>query len=346
MRLFTNFLYHLIIGGDNWRPLLGVHYLTYACSFRCPYCSDGAQNPYYALRETPLNAIQNLEILRRVRQHCDHVVLTGGEPLQHPEISEILQGLPALKFKSVTFTTNGFELKKHLEALKGGVTDLVVSLDSLDEIKSDACFGKGSGTFKRILNALEAARQVSGLRIHISAVVRPENLDDLPELYRWSQAQGFRFAACPQLMGKKAHPDLPGDPRYQAFYDLLLVEKRKGGQIFGGTKYLEHMRDLKAFKCRPFTMLVTSPQGNVFYPCLERGSFAGNILEESDLRKLGQRGLEAQGPRGKCPVQCHSACALGFATALDHPLRALLDEWRDYWNDPHRSSRTGRTIRP
>jgi MoaA/NifB/PqqE/SkfB family radical SAM enzyme len=287
------------------------------------------------LREKPLDAASSLDLLGRLRRASDHLVLTGGEPLQHSEIDAILAGLPALGFRSVTFTTNGFALEEHLPALAGSITELVVSLDTLNESQADACFGAGSGVFKRILAGLEKARTLSDrrFRILISAVVRPENLDDLPELLAWTQAQGFSLAACPQLMGVKAHAALAEDSRYQAFFDALITCKRQGGLVHGSTRYLEYMRDLRAFRCRPFAVVATSPQGYVFYPCLEKGTHAGNLLE-MDLDEIMAQGLEWYGPAPQCGNQCHSACALGFATALDHPFSLVWDGIRQLLTSP------------
>jgi hypothetical protein len=87
--------------------------------------------------------------------------------------------------------------------------------------------------------------------------------------------------------------------------------------------YLEHLRDLRKFKCRPFTMLVVSPLGEVFYPCLELGNYAGNLFAEPNLHRLRQAGRERFGPPPQCGRQCHSACALGFARLLENPLSIL-----------------------
>jgi len=69
-----------------------------------------------------------------------------------------------------------------------------------------------------------------------------------------------------QLVGVKAHSALSGRPRYRQFYNFLLAEKQRGGRIFGSSLYLEYLRDFKQFNGRPFTMLVISPTGEVFYP--------------------------------------------------------------------------------
>jgi hypothetical protein len=74
-----NFLHHLRAGdGQAWRPLLAVHYLTYACAFRWPYCSDGTGTPYHALHEPALGAAENLEILRRIQCHRRSPIMRPG----------------------------------------------------------------------------------------------------------------------------------------------------------------------------------------------------------------------------------------------------------------------------
>jgi MoaA/NifB/PqqE/SkfB family radical SAM enzyme len=159
--------------------------------------------------------------------------------------------------------------------------------------------------------------------IIISSVVTPQNIPDLYEVYRFARERGFRFAACPQLVGVKAHSALTGLAEYRDFFDFLISEKRKGASIQGTVDYLRHLRDLKKFSCRPFTMLVVSPAGEVFYPCLELGQFAGNLFEEPNLHRLREVGLKRFGPQPSCDNRCHSACALGFSRLLANPASLL-----------------------
>ncbi len=321
-----SFLCHLL--GDNpqkWRPLLSVYYLTYACSLRCPYCCDGSGRPYYQLDRKALPASRIGELLRIVRRHSEHLVVTGGEPSEHPECAAVLDDLAALRFRSVILTTNGRTLDTLLPAVQRSVTHLVVSLQTLDSARADSWYGHGAGTHARVLANLERAAALPGRRFEIilSSVVTPENIPDLHEVYRFAKACGFRLAACPQLVGTKAHAGLVDNPEYRAFYDLLISEKRRGGSIQGTVDYLEYLRDLRKFSCRPFTMLVVSPVGEVFYPCLELGQSAGNLLDEPDLHRLRRAGCERFGPQPACDNRCHSACALGFSRLLANPASML-----------------------
>jgi len=326
VRNVSRFFHHLCLNhASKWHPLLSVYYLTYACDFRCPFCSDGAGQPYYRHRSPAQAGAKVIDLLGIIRRHTDHLVLTGGEPLQHPDFKQVMKAVKSLKFRSVTLTTNGRALDAFLSCIAGAIDYLVISLQTLDHEKADAWYGCGQGEHERILENIDRAAHFPGRRfqIIISSVVTPENIPDLYRVYHYARERGFRLAACPQLVGVKAHAALAGNPDYRNFYDFLIAEKNKGNRIQGTVDYLEYMRDLRWFACRPFTMLVVAPAGEVFYPCLELGHFAGNLFAEPDLHRLRQAGAAHFGPQPNCDARCHSACALGFSRVLGNPASAV-----------------------
>ncbi len=323
MNAVSSFVHHLCARNSiRWHPLLSVYYLTYGCELRCGHCSDGSGEPYYRLQSKMLPGAKIIDLLRIVRRHCDFLVMTGGEPLQHPDAAKVLRGLKELKFRGVILTTNGLLINRLLSEVADSIQYLVFSLQTLDPKQGDAGYGGRSGVHEQVMANIERAANHAGRKyeIIISSVVTPENIPDLYDVYRFCKERGFRLAACPHLVGVKANEALVGSQDYRQFYDFLIAEKRKGGLIQGTVDYLEYMRDLRKFSCRPFTMLVISPTGDVFYPCLELGQFAGNLLEEPDLHALRQQGLERFGPQPDCDTRCHSACALGFSRLLANPL--------------------------
>lgn len=305
----------------RWRPLLAVYYLTYACNYRCPYCSDGAGTPYYRLASPVLPAADVLRLLSSIRRYADFLVLTGGEPLRYAELDDVLRSLPALGFDGVVLTTIGDEIDRHLAAINRAVKHLVFSLDTLDESKADRWLGAGPGRYARILRQIEAARTFPDRKyeIIVSSVATEENLADLHDVYEYARSRGFRFALCPQLEGVKAPARFNGDPDYRGLFDFLIDRKRRGEKVYGTVAYLEHMRDLTKFSCRPSTVLAVSPTGDVFYPCLEIGQVAGNLLSEPDLDRIRAAGRNKFGREPACDTRCHSACALGLSLAFNHP---------------------------
>ena len=321
-----NYLRHLAKRRPKgWHPMLAVYYLTYACEFRCPYCCDGSGTPYHALRSPVLRGSDLDRLLGRIRRGCDHLVVTGGEPTRHPELAELLRLLPRHRFDSVVLTTIGSDLAPYLDDIAGSVRYLVFSLDTMDPAKADAWLGRGPGRHAEILANIEAARRHPHRRyeIIISSVATPDNLPDVRDVFRFAAERGFRHAVCPVLRGVKPDPALAGDPRFRELFDFLISQKRRGFLINGTLAYLRGMRELERFSCRPSTLLAISPAGDVFYPCLEIGKVAGNLLDEGDLDKLRAEGMRRHGPEPVCGNQCHSACALGFALILDRPWTAL-----------------------
>ena len=157
MNAACSYLSHLLRPRSNsWRPILSVYYLTYACDFRCPYCSDGSGTPYFRLRSPVLPADKVLDLFGVIRRHCEYLVITGGEPLQHPAYAEILNRLPALRFRGVILTTNGYHLDQALPAVASSVTELVVSLQTMDSAKADIEYGR-AGAHERILENIARA---------------------------------------------------------------------------------------------------------------------------------------------------------------------------------------------
>ena len=316
MNNISKYLYNKFVPNPKrWYPIISVYYLNYSCDFKCSYCSDGSGVPYYKLTDIKVELNDAIEIIKHIRKYTDYFVLTGGEPLQYPEISELLLKIGELKFKNFILTTNGFYYDKYYEEISKSVNSLVFSLDSMNKEKAENLWGMPEATFDKIISNINMAHKIKSANTNIilSTVLTPSNIDDAYDVYKFACQNGFEFAACPQLMGVKANQELYGNKSYSQFYNYLIKEKKKGGKIFGSVKYLEYMRELKTFNCKPFTMLVVSPTGEIYYPCLEKGNPARNIKDVGNLHQAKLLGEEKYGQKPLCGNQCHSACALTFA---------------------------------
>jgi len=126
-------------------------HVTYACNLTCAHCyaEAGPQR-----RETMPVA----DILRLTRQAAElgfrKVVITGGEPLMHPQRDALLEGLAALRARirptQIVLRTNlTLPLDEALrQRLRRAAGQIVVSLDG-DEASHDA--RRGKGTYARTL---------------------------------------------------------------------------------------------------------------------------------------------------------------------------------------------------
>ncbi|MEN9978786.1 MAG: anaerobic ribonucleoside-triphosphate reductase activating protein [candidate division WOR-3 bacterium] len=107
----------------DWDGKITAVLFTGGCNFHCPFCHNGpVADDDPALPSLPLEEIMmNLE--NRLGW-LDGVVITGGEPLMHPEIFELCATLKRLNLK-IKLDTNGsfpYPLKR---ALALGLVDAV-----------------------------------------------------------------------------------------------------------------------------------------------------------------------------------------------------------------------------
>lgn len=111
--------------------------VTDRCNYRCYYCmpSEGVE---YIEHEEILSYEEILRILQIFSSlGIKKVKLTGGEPLVRKELSRLVAMIKGIEgIEEVTLTTNGYYLEENIEALlKGGISDINISIDSLNPDK-------------------------------------------------------------------------------------------------------------------------------------------------------------------------------------------------------------------
>ncbi|NJO02400.1 MAG: radical SAM protein [Bacteroidia bacterium] len=73
--------------------MLCNYYLTYRCNARCGFCDIWERPSPYA---TPAHVAQNLRNLKRLGVKV--IDFTGGEPLLHRQLDELLAMAKAMRF--------------------------------------------------------------------------------------------------------------------------------------------------------------------------------------------------------------------------------------------------------
>ena len=79
-----------------------------ACNLRCKHCYGEAG----AMRNTQLTEEQIYSILDKLSDGCNSVSITGGDPMCHPKIKEIIKYSIARGFET-TLITNGMRLNQN-----------------------------------------------------------------------------------------------------------------------------------------------------------------------------------------------------------------------------------------
>lgn len=157
--------------------------LTDRCNLRCVYCM-----PKEGLQWQPLAEQLSVDEILRVVETASkwgvkRVRLTGGEPLVHPHIVEIVRRIASIpEIEEVSLTTNAMLLEKLAQPLaNAGLKRVNISLDTLDREKF-ARITRG-GDISRVWRGIAAAERAHLSPIKLNAViVGGLNADELPAL--------------------------------------------------------------------------------------------------------------------------------------------------------------------
>ncbi|MCU0445072.1 MAG: radical SAM protein [Microscillaceae bacterium] len=156
------------------KPVLCNYYVTYRCNASCEFCDIWERpSPYITLE----NAEKNFRDLKKLGVKV--IDFTGGEPLLHRQISELLTLAKEFKFIT-TLTTNGLLYPKLADKLQGKVDMLHFSLDSPIREQHDA--GRGVKCFDFVMQSIQIARDL-GEKPDILFTIFEENIDQIAQMY-------------------------------------------------------------------------------------------------------------------------------------------------------------------
>jgi len=154
-------------------------YITLLCDLRCKYCYM-----YDFLSQDALD-IMTTDFYYKLVTHfadeydgLDRHTFLGGEPTQHPSITEFANYVGGLKVKERRMTTNGTSTHKlRLDELEPDVFDHVsVSVDGHNSQINDVT--RGVGTFRRIVSTLAEYRE-AGIRTSVNYTVTSRNINEV-----------------------------------------------------------------------------------------------------------------------------------------------------------------------
>lgn len=158
-----------------------------SCNLNCYYCNPCDNNEHCHA----LNILSVKEVLCIVRAATrlgiKHFRLTGGEPLLHPQLDEMVLQIKKIPgVSSVSLTTNAVLLVQHAKWLKeAGIDSINVSLDTIDASEYE-CITK-KPLLEEVKHGINAAIEC-GIRVKINVVLTPQT--DVVALTRYVAKKG------------------------------------------------------------------------------------------------------------------------------------------------------------
>ena len=282
------------------RPILCFYYLTYKCNARCSFCDVYEKDSPEAAVETVKKRLKDMLPLG-VR----YIDFTGGEPLLHPDLPELLEYAGELAYHT-SVTTNCILYPRLAEVLRGKVDLLHFSLDSADKRQHDEI--RGVECFDKVLESMDIAAGL-GERPDILMTVTQDNYEQIEPLWELVTKYKFMLILNPVFESVENKP-----PDRDLAVRLLKLRKRK--YLYNNTAFLKLIlgggNRTEKSRCRAVSAtVVISPVGELLLPCFHHAvqslSLDDGIIETRKSREF-HKALARQGRYAfceGCTINCY-----------------------------------------
>lgn len=157
-----------------WRNELII---TSKCNFNCPYCRGIKINGKY--QDMALSEIKRV-IDFWESENMQNVRFSGGEPMLHPDINEIVKYTKekCINIKHIAISTNGYSnLELYKELIHIGVNDYSISLDACCSSVGDTMSGGVNGSWEKVISNISNLSKLT--YVTVGMVFDKQNADDM-----------------------------------------------------------------------------------------------------------------------------------------------------------------------
>jgi len=290
------------LAGRKRYPLVLMLEPLFRCNLACAGCGK-IQYPAHILK-TDLSP----EDCFKAVDECGApmVSIPGGEPLMHPEIDKIVDGLLARK-KYIYLCTNALLLKDKLHLFKPSkYLSFSVHVDGQKEHHDFSVCREGG--YELALDGIRAA-VAAGFRVTTNTTLfdgaDPNSVrkffDEMMELGVESMmvSPGYSYDKAPD------QKHFMGRARIRRMFRAMLSNRKKTWRFNQSPLFLEYLMGKRSYKCTPWGM----PTYNIFgwqKPCyLLQDGYAESYKELMETTEWASYGTESGNPQcANCMVHC------------------------------------------
>ena len=164
-------------------PMLVYWEMTQACALACRHCRAEAMATPHPNEMTHEESRSLLRQILAFGRPLPHLILTGGDPMQRPDVFALIDEARALGLSvSITPSATPNLTRTAIERLQQhGIESLGLSLDGSDAARHELVRGV-AGCYDWTMRALRDAGEL-GLPVQVNTLVSAETVDDLPAIY-------------------------------------------------------------------------------------------------------------------------------------------------------------------
>lgn len=156
--------------------------LTERCNIRCRHCYQGDKGTRELNLDVLIKCLDEFVKLQGLR-----VILSGGEPLLYSKffkLNDYLKGYPA----RVVLLSNGTRIPG-IDVKGLNIDEIQFSLDGMEHGHD---FVRGTGCFKKLVEAVKKIRTETKIDISFATMVHKENIREFPRMKKFIKETGGR----------------------------------------------------------------------------------------------------------------------------------------------------------
>jgi hopanoid biosynthesis associated radical SAM protein HpnH len=258
-QLSTSLTWYLVknkIQGKKRYPLVLMLEPSFRCNLNCAGC--GRIREFKDILDKRLTLEECLASVEEAGAPI--VCLTGGEPLLHPDVDKIVDGIISKK-RFVNLATNGLLLESSLKRFKPSpYLSLVLHLDSLADAHDQ--YAGRKGTFDTAISAIKASKK-AGFQVLINTTIyKQTNIEELKQFFlllAGIPVDGIMIAPAFNYEAVDADVFLSRNEVTKAFKPVY--ELRKQIPFYNTPLYLEFLAGNLELQCTPWSTPTRNPIG-------------------------------------------------------------------------------------
>jgi MoaA/NifB/PqqE/SkfB family radical SAM enzyme len=273
------------------------------CNLKCSYC-----NEYDTTSEPVPKDVLKDRVKRCWELGTRFMEYTGGEPLLHPDIVELVEYMSTFKFAERWVITNGYLLTR--EIIEGfnsaGLTHMQISIDGVEPNENTV------KVLRPLRKKLDTLAELARFKVQVNAALGSTNLEEAKEVHRFSQERGFipRFLI---VHGGDGQIRL-SEEMLRDYEDFISFSGKRAKESKNYRYRLVHGQDAP-FKCRAGARYLYIDENGIVHRCSQSMEKFKKPLESYTWSDLKEQFYTYK--------PCNAKCTIGCARTASR-----FDEWR------------------
>jgi MoaA/NifB/PqqE/SkfB family radical SAM enzyme len=280
-----------------YSPILAQVIVTRRCNLDCGYCNE------YDTYSPP---VPSEELRRRIDKLWElgtwEIELTGGEPMMHPDIYELIRYAADKGFRKVMLISNGYlwNEEKVRRMNEAGLTDLQVSIDGVET--NDTTIK----VLRPLKNKLEAIARAAKFRVVLNSVIGSAPPGEALEVVSFAKEKGFR----PRVGLLHGHDGQFSLTAEQAA-EYVEVKRAIGKGFSESGDYRTRLIETGSapFKCRGGSRYLYVDEHGVVSWCSQMREEFGKKLDEYGYDDLARQFYTEKSCASSCTIGCVRTCS-------------------------------------